>query len=289
MNRVNVVEKYSNDNAQQINDDKQTNSQYNNRTLQKKQGLFAKKRVKDMASSTESETLWREVNLFWPETIAIVAAGISALILMFVVRFMSATGLELIKDMLTEQAYLEVASLISNMNTLFIGVSAIPFLVLIGFYAYRLFVFTPRKDRFLVARVKRTGAIRFSVDQVKDHEVIFEKGISTKMTINNPRKHWFENLGKPFIFLFEGDDCNADLNELVGNVSNKAKEINTVNENAISYGRRIEKYIQEQKDNIFSNPMFYMMLAMLAILVIVGFIVLKQPEQIQAMLAGAGA
>ena len=289
MNRVNVVGKYSNDNAQQINDDKQTNSQYNNRTLQKKQGLFAKKRVKDMASSTESETLWREVNLFWPETIAIVAAGISALILMFVVRFMSATGLELIKDMLTEQAYLEVASLISNMNTLFIGVSAIPFLVLIGFYAYRLFVFTPRKDRFLVARVKRTGAIRFSVDQVKDHEVIFEKGISTKMTINNPRKHWFENLGKPFIFLFEGDDCNADLNELVGNVSNKAKEINTVNENAISYGRRIEKYIQEQKDNIFSNPMFYMMLAMLAILVIVGFIVLKQPEQIQAMLAGAGA
>jgi len=76
---------------------------------------------------------------------------------------------------------------------------------------------------------------------------------------------------------------------LAGDVSSKAKEINTINENAISYGRRIEKYIQEKGDNLFSNPMFYMMLAMLAILVIVGFLVLKQPEQIQAIMAGAGA
>ena len=287
--RVNTKSVLQEPTPDEIMYDRQKNSQYNNETNGIKQGRFNKNKVKKIVpTSTESETLWREVNLFIPETVAIVGAGIAGLILMFVIRFMSASGLELIRDMLTDQAYIEVAGLIQNINTIFIGVAAIPFLVLIGFYAYRFVAFSIRKDKYLVARVKRTGAIKLTVEKIKDHELDFEKGISQKMTINNPRKHWLENLSKPFIFLFEGDDCNADLNAMAGNISSKSKEINTVNENAISYGRRIEKYIQEQKDNLFSNPMFYMMILVIIAVVIIGFLVVKQPEQIQAMLAGAG-
>jgi len=268
--------------------DRETNSNYNERKANKKGIRFRNKSDKKNApQSIESETIWREVNLFWPETIAMVGAAIAGIILMFVIRFMSATGLELIREMLTEQAYFEVAGLLQNINTIFIGVAAIPFLVLIGFWFYRFLVFTPRKDKHMVARIKRTGAIKLTVEKIKDHEMDFERGIATKMSINNPRKHWLENIGKPFIFLFEGDDCNADLNAMAGNVSSKSREVNTVNENAISYGRRIEKYIQEQKDNLFANPMFYIMVVMLIAIVLVGFLVLQQPEQIQAMLAGA--
>ena len=272
--------------TERIEEDRETNSQFNNKPVKTKKSFFDKHPGK--IESTESETIWREVNLFWPETIAIVGSAVAGIILIFVIRYMSLTSLEMIKDMLTDQAYLEVAGLINNMNTIFVGVAAIPFLVMIGFYAYRFFVFTPRKNKYLVARVKRTGAVRLSIDKIVANELPFDNsGIANKMTINNPRKHWLENLGKPFVVLFEGDDCNADLNAMAGNVSSKAKEINTINENAIAFGRRIEKYIQEEKDNLFKNPMFYMMLAMLAILIIVGFLVLKQPEQIQSILAGA--
>lgn len=260
---------------EQIMYDRQKNSEYNNRNVKDNTPII-----------TESETIWREINLFIPETIGVALAAFGGIILLFVIRLLTSSGLEAIRDLLTEQAYVEVAGLISNMNSLMIGLIAIPLVVLIGFYAYRFMVFTPRKDRYLVARVKRTGAIKLSVDKIKEHELEFERGISNKMTVNNPRKHWIENLGKPFIFLFEGDDCNADLNAMAGDISSKSKEINTVNENAISYGRRIEKYIQEQKDNLFANPMFYIMLAVLAAIVIIGFLVVKQPEQIQAMLAG---
>jgi len=174
----------------------------NQEQTQSNGGWFKKKRGKTKeekefpAVSIESETIWREVNLFLPEAIAIAVTAVAGATLMFLVRFMSITGLELIKEMLTDQAYIEVSGLISNMNTMFLGVAALPFLVLIGFFMYRLFVFTPRKNRYMVARVKREGAIRLSVESVKDGEVPFARGMmDDKMKINNPRKHWLESTG----------------------------------------------------------------------------------------------
>ena len=269
--------------TEELRYDYKKNSEFNNRKTKKK-----KKQKHVGPTSTESETLWRETNLFWPETIALVGAIIAGAILMFVVRFMSASGLELIREMLTDQAYVEVAGLIQNVNTIFLGVAAIPFLVLVGFYAYRLVMFTPRKDRHMFMRIRRTGGIRLSVDKIKDHEAEFEKGIATKMQVNNPRKHWLENTGKPIVILFEGDDCNADLNQMAGNVSSKSREINTVNENAISFGRRIEKYIQEKGESMWANPMMWLLLIILGVVGLTAFLVLKNPETV-AQVLGSGA
>jgi len=256
----------------------------------KRRGLFGKtasKKEKDFPpSSTSSETIWREINLFWPEAICITGAVIAGVILMFVIRYMSLTSLELIRDMLSEQAYLEVAGLLQNINTMFIGVGAIPILVLIGFFAYRMFVFTPRKNKYMVARIKREGAIRFSVDAIKDMEMPFARGmLDDKMKITNPRKHWIENTGKPIIVLFEGDDSNADLNVMAGNVSSKARDINTINENAIALGRRIERYIQEKKEG-WMTPMNILLILILGAVGLVLFLVLKNPET-TAQLMGA--
>jgi hypothetical protein len=269
---------------QEIMNDRQTNSLYNDRIKTNKK---RKDKKNDNPINVDSETTWREINLFWPETIALVAALVAGIILTFVVRYMSITGLELIKEMLTEQAYIEVAGLIGNLNTLFLGIVAIPFLVAFGFYAYRFFVFTPRGNKYPVLRIKRTGAIKFTVDKIKDMEIDFEKGmLSDKMRINNPRKHWFENNGKPCIILFEGDDCNADLNVLAGNVSSKSRDTNTINENAISLGRRIEKYIQEKGDG-FMTPTNILLLLILGLLAVTAFLVLKNPETVAQVLGQA--
>jgi len=283
-NSDNVVDLVKNKEPEKIMNDRETNSTYNNKNT-KNNSVVDKKNVN--LSSVDSETTWREINLFWPETIAIVAGLVAAIIITFVVRYMSITGLELIKDMLTEQAYGEVAGLISNMNTLFLGIVAIPFLILIAFYAYRLFVFTPRGNKYPVLRIKRTGAIKFTVDKIKDMEIDFEKGmLSDKMKINNPRKHWFENNGKPCIVLFEGDDCNADLNVLAGNVSSKSKDTNTINENAIALGRRIEKYIQEKGEG-FLTPTNILLLVILGVVALTAFLVLKNPETVAQVLGQA--
>jgi len=272
---------------EQLSYDRQKNSEYNKAKYEIKASKVKKKgKKKRVEYSTTSETLWREINMFWLETIAIVGAGIAGIILMFVVRFMSATGLEMIREMLTDQAYIEVAGLIQNVNTLFMGIAAIPFLVLIGFYAYRMFVFTPRKDRQLVARVKSTGAIRFSVENIGKQEIQFGKGVSNNMTITNPKKHWVENTGKPIVVLFEGDDSNADLNVLAGRVSGKSKEINTVNDNAVSWGRRLEKYLQEEGKNFLTTTNI-LLIVILGVIGVVAFLVLKNPETTAGLLGGA--
>ncbi len=266
LSRVREEKEHKQTSDGEIVSDKQYNYEQSQQNKQKKKGLFNKfgNKKEFEKASIDSETTWREVNLFWPETIAIVGAVVAGIILMFVVRFMSATGLEMIRDMLTEQAYGEVAGMLNNINTLFLGVAAIPFLVLIAFYAYRFFVFTPRGNIYPFLRIKRSGAIKFTIDSIKNHEVQFDKGpMGDKMKVVNPRKHWFENNGKPCIVLIEGDDSNADLNVLAGNVSAKAKDTTTINDMAFQDGRRFERMNAENKNNFFT-PTNMLLLLILA-------------------------
>jgi len=289
-NRVKPVDSIQNNTANKINYDKAKYSAYNEEKPTKKRGLFAKKREEkeDVITSTTSETIWREVNLFWPETIAIVIAIVAGAILMFLVRFMSATGLELIKEMLTEQAYVEVAGMINNINTMFLGVAAIPFLVLLGFYAYRLMVFTPRGNKHMVARIFSTGGIRLSVDKIKDGSIKFMGGaMGEAMKIRNPKKHWLTNIGKPFIVLFEGDDSNADLNTISGDVSEKSKDTNSVNDSMFDFGVRWERKMKE-KAGAFLTPMNIILILILGAVGLTLFLVLKNPET-TAQVLGQGA
>jgi len=238
-----------------------------------------------VVSSVESETIWREVNLFWPETIAITIAVLISIGSVFFTRVLSSSGLEAIKPMLSEQGYVETAGLIMNMNSLFILAAAVPLLILGGFYAYRLMVFTPRGNKHMVARFKRTGGLRISVDTIKNNELPFDSSspLSEKMTINNPRKHWLENLGKPFIVLFEGDDCNADLNQLVGNVSSKSKDTTTINDMSFQDGRRFERMNMEEKTGLLTatNVLLILILAGIAITIM---LMVNNPAQTAELL-----
>jgi len=288
-NRVKPTDNIQQHNAEQINYDKDKYSAYNLEKPVKKKGLFAKKRTEkdDVLTSTTSDTIWREVNLFWPETIAIVGAVIAGAILMFVVRFMSATGLEMMKEMLTEQAYNEVAGMLMNINTIFLGVAAIPFLVMIGFYSYRLFVFTPRGNKHMVARIYSTGGVRISVDKIKNNSIKFASGVMGEaMKVVNPKKHWLTNIGKPFIVLFEGDDSNADLNQLAGDVSDKSRDTNSVNDSMFDFGVRWERKMKE-KAGSFLTPMNIILILILGAVGLTLFLVLKNPETTAQLLGTA--
>lgn len=221
-------------------------------------GGFKKQKKQVVASSIESETIWREVNLFIPETIAIVIA-------MMAVVF---------------------GVLLNGFNTIFLATAGIPLLILIGFYMYRLMVFTPTGTRHMVMRIMSTGAIRLSVERIKDMEIQFSKGpLGDKIKVVNPKKHWLQNIGKPLIVLFEGDDSNADLNVYAGNVSQKATDTNTVNDTQFELGRRFERKMAEIKGQ-FLTPTNIMLIIMLIMIALGLFFSLKNPETTAALIGG---
>ena len=243
--------------------------------------FFKKKQASEKPTSIESEELWREINLFWPETIAITAVVVATIAVAWFARFISINALENIAPMLSEQAYGEVAVMISNINTLTLAIGAIPILVLLGFFLYRLFMFQPFGDKFLVARFKTTGGVRLSVDLLKNNKLKFRPGdpLSEDVTIRNPKKHWLDPNGKPFIVLIEGDDSNADVTQLAGEISQKSKDTNTLNDMMFDFGVRWERKMRE-KANEFLTPTN--ILLGILVLATAGLVVitLGQPEQI---------
>jgi ABC-type multidrug transport system fused ATPase/permease subunit len=75
-NRVQEEKEYKETLDGEIVSDKQYNYEHSQQKANKKRGWFNKNKDKKEfpKSSVDSETTWREINLFWPETIAIVGA-----------------------------------------------------------------------------------------------------------------------------------------------------------------------------------------------------------------------
>jgi len=265
---------------------------YNEMKFAKRKGnivdrFFKRKQAKEIPTSVESQELWREINLFWPETIAITATVVATIAIAWFSRFISINSLETIKPALTDQAYAEVGIMLTNINTLTMAIGAVPLLVLLGFFLYRLFVFQPFGDKFLVARFKTTGGVRLSVDLLKNMKLKFRPNdpLTEEVTIKNPKKHWLDPNGKPFIVLVEGDDSNADITSLAGDISQKSKDTNTINDMEFDFGVRWERKMRE-KANALLTPMNIILGLILIALVFLGFLVMNQPEVIVGALSG---
>jgi len=107
---------------------------------------------------------------------------------------------------------------------------------------------------------------------------------SDKITISNPRKHWDESTGKPVIVLFEGDDSNADLNVYANKVTSKGRDTNIINDMAIEFGRRLERFYAEAKGGLMTPTMILLVVILIAV-VAVGFFVIRQPDVIAGLMS----
>jgi len=258
-------------------------------TVQKK-GLFGRKNKVEKFKSVGTENPFREVNMFIPELIAIVLGLAGTIFTIFMVRFTAIGQLETTKDALGE-AYPLMANLIQTTNQLTLLVGAIPLLILVGFFLYRFMVFQPRKNKFVVRRIFKTGAIRTSVDTLPSNKKIpFGKGFdSDTVWIGNPRKHWDYATGKPIIEIFEGDSTNANLNDYAQGINQKAKDSNTINDMAVSFGQRLERYLQEKKNNFLSNPIAWFLIVIIIVMALIAFVVLRQTNMLESMVGAATA
>ncbi len=193
-------------------------------------------------------------------------------------------GVEAIRDQMSPTAYGEVASLLGNINSIALLGVLVPVIILMGFFLYRFFVFQPKKNRFLTLRFRKTGGVRLSIDTLKP-EMPFDARdpMTDKLKVNNPKKHFDESSGKPLLFLFEGDDSNADLCQYAKGVDEKGRDTNTINDMAFALGRRYERQMQEDKGG-FLTPVNILLILILGAIAFVAFIVLKNPETTAALI-----
>jgi len=137
--------------------------------------------------STSSKWIFREINLFIPEAIAIVITGMA-------------------------MVFLLVLGIITNTQMLLVIAPFPPLIVLVMFFVYRKVVFMPGKHRHLTQRILPSGALRFSVDDAKKGEIPFDNNpMAPKIRITNPKKNTDFNTGQPVITLKAGVGENIDL------------------------------------------------------------------------------
>lgn len=142
---------------------------------------------KEKMYSTSSKFIFREINLFVPETIGLGVAAMGCI-------FCLAIGYLL------------------DMQILLLAAGALPLAVMVIFYLVRLKLFMPGKHRHLTIRGIGSNAIRISVDDYKTREVPFDKKpLAEKIKITNLMKNIDFLTGKPIIALKEGTGENITL------------------------------------------------------------------------------
>ena len=142
---------------------------------------------KKVMYSTGSKYIFREINLFIPEAIAIVIGGMATVFLL-------------------------VLGILFNTQMLLILAPFPPLVILILFFIYRKAVFIPGKNRHFTKRILPSGQIRYSIDDIGKGEIPFDNSpLSPKIRITNPKKNVNFTTGLPDITLKAGESENSDL------------------------------------------------------------------------------
>jgi len=242
---------------------------------------FLKKKQKNV--SIESDTFFVENNLFIPEVITIVIAIMASVFIVFVSRLMILGQFEAQEALMEEGAYGAIASAINTANSLTILAVAIPCLVLAMFFVYKFFVFRPRKNKVPVLRVWKSGLMRFSVEKVQP-EMMFDKTpTSDEVHITQPRKHFDNNTGRPVLVLREGEAENASILPN-SQVSQKAQDESNARASTWGTACRFTEYNIKKEASLLKNPLFILLIFVCIGLAVLGWIIIRQPEQLKAML-----
>lgn len=237
--------------------------------------------------SIESDTFFKERNLFIPELLLIVISAFGAIIALFIARVSMISGVEGLKGSFSSDAYNQLVNLVGTMNSIYLLAVLAPVLVMVAFFCYKFVSYYPRKNKVIVARVWKTGLIRFSVERIKDGILFFEKGpTGEKIKVTNPKYHWDNATGRPVIVLKEGDGENQNLNT-GQDVSERGREWSNVSESIWGTACRLTEYNLKKKDSLLSNPLFIIMIIVLVAIAGLAYIVIRQPDMIKSMLQPA--
>lgn len=211
--------------------------------------------------STTSKYLFREINLFVPETIGLAFC------------FLIVFGLAMFGLLFSQPMFL------------FYGC----FVPLLGWgllWLARFLLFMPNKHRHVVHRILGTGAIRSSVDDIRKGEVPFDKNpLSEKVKILNPKKHIDFNTGKPVLFFVEGAGENVSLSEAIkGATSQQAKELNSVIDSVWGLAEAYTRYNLKKAEQNKELLLFIMIAISILVSLVIAYFTMNGNSMLEQIL-----
>lgn len=239
-------------------------------------GISDAMKNKNKNVSMSGDVIFKDIQLFIPELIINIALLVFGVLGIVLLRLISQGFLNDFQKYVSVQAFEMITGHVMFLQTALIIGIAIPVAFSFILFVFKWYFFYPRGKKVFVLRGWKTGLARLSVEEVKESSVKFENGEDADvMHIDNIRKSWEYNTGRPIVLLEEGLPYNTPIHRHK-ELNEQVKDYNNVTKSIYSTALRWAEYHVKKTQGFMSNPQNWLLLLIIAgILVLIFFMMTK--------------
>lgn len=239
-------------------------------------GISDAMKSKNKNISMSGDVIFKDIQLFIPELIINIALLVFGVLGVVLIRLISQGFLNDFVKYVSPQAFEMITGHVMFLQTVLMVGIAIPVLLSFVLFVFKWYFFYPRGKKVFVLRGWKTGLARLSVEEVKESSVKFENGEDADvMHIDNIRKSWEYNTGRPIVLLEEGLPYNTPLHRHK-ELNEQVKDYNNVTKSIYSTALRWAEYHVKKTQGFMSNPQNWLLLLIIAGIVVLIFFMMTK-------------
>lgn len=239
-------------------------------------GISDAMKNKNKNMSMSGDVIFKDIQLFIPELIINIALLVFGVLGIVLLRLISQGFLNDFQKYVSVQAFEMITGHVMFLQTALIIGIAIPVAFSCILFVFKWYFFYPRGKKVFVLRGWKTGLARLSVEEVKESSVKFENGEDADvMHIDNIRKSWEYNTGRPIVLLEEGLPYNTPIHRHK-ELNEQVKDYNNVTKSIYSTALRWAEYHVKKTQGFMSNPQNWLLLLIIAGIVVLIFFMMTK-------------
>lgn len=239
-------------------------------------GISDAMKNKNKNVSMSGDVIFKDIQLFIPELIINIALLVFGVLGIVLLRLISQGFLNDFQKYVSVQAFEMITGHVMFLQTALIIGIAIPVAFSFILFVFKWYFFYPRGKKVFVLRGWKTGLARLSVEEVKESSVKFENGEDADvMHIDNIRKSWEYNTGRPIVLLEEGLPYNTPIHRHK-ELNEQVKDYNNVTKSIYSTALRWAEYHVKKTQGFMSNPQNWLLLLIIAGIVVLIFFMMTK-------------
>lgn len=239
-------------------------------------GISDAMKNKNKNVSMSGDVIFKDIQLFIPELIINIALLVFGVLGIVLLRLISQGFLNDFQKYVSVQAFEMITGHVMFLQTALIIGIAIPLAFSVILFVFKWYFFYPRGKKVFVLRGWKTGLARLSVEEVKESSVKFENGEDADvMHIDNIRKSWEYNTGRPIVLLEEGLPYNTPIHRHK-ELNEQVKDYNNVTKSIYSTALRWAEYHVKKTQGFMSNPQNWLLLLIIAGIVVLIFFMMTK-------------
>jgi hypothetical protein len=239
-------------------------------------GISDAMKNKNKNVSMSGDVIFKDIQLFIPELIINIALLVFGVLGIVLLRLISQGFLNDFQKYVSVQAFEMITGHVMFLQTALIIGIAVPVAFSFILFVFKWYFFYPRGKKVFVLRGWKTGLARLSVEEVKESSVKFENGEDADvMHIDNIRKSWEYNTGRPIVLLEEGLPYNTPIHRHK-ELNEQVKDYNNVTKSIYSTALRWAEYHVKKTQGFMSNPQNWLLLLIIAGIVVLIFFMMTK-------------